>query len=223
MMKLFRVFNLLNRTSQFLRLRSFSQFHGSSILQIKPAFEAPALNVISKRWFDDRPDNTIRSLFDDNPIVEDDDYVGNFRRGSSFSHLSDELFQASTLSSFPKDFHNETVTGSQNSDEEISNFLEENSITLSGNLDISPVLNFSQLNFPDYLSDNLSKMAFTSPTPIQSLAWPVTLSGKDLVGIAQTGSGKTLSYILPAIVHIEAQKTERRSRDPVALVIVPTR
>ena len=43
------------------------------------------------------------------------------------------------------------------------------------------------------------------PTPIQSQGWPMALLGRDLVGLAETGSGKTLAYLLPAVVHINAQ------------------
>jgi superfamily II DNA/RNA helicase len=45
---------------------------------------------------------------------------------------------------------------------------------------------------------------FTKPTAIQSQGWPVALSGRDMIGIAETGSGKTLSFLLPAIVHVFA-------------------
>ena len=49
------------------------------------------------------------------------------------------------------------------------------------------------------------KAGFKGPTPIQSQGWPMALMGRDMVGIAQTGSGKTLSFLLPGVVHINAQ------------------
>lgn len=49
------------------------------------------------------------------------------------------------------------------------------------------------------------KAGFKEPTPIQSQGWPMALLGRDLVGLAETGSGKTLAYLLPAVVHINAQ------------------
>lgn len=51
----------------------------------------------------------------------------------------------------------------------------------------------------------ITKAGFTEPTPIQSQGWPMALKGRDLIGIAETGSGKTLAYLLPAIVHVNAQ------------------
>jgi len=51
----------------------------------------------------------------------------------------------------------------------------------------------------------IAKSGFVEPTPIQSQGWPMALNGRDLIGIAQTGSGKTLSYLLPGLVHVGAQ------------------
>lgn len=57
----------------------------------------------------------------------------------------------------------------------------------------------------DYVMQEIAKAGFTEPTPIQSQGWPMALKGRDLIGIAETGSGKTLAYLLPAIVHVNAQ------------------
>lgn len=54
------------------------------------------------------------------------------------------------------------------------------------------------------------KAGFQEPTAIQSQGWPMALKGKDLIGLAETGSGKTLAYLLPAIVHINAQPYLRK-------------
>jgi ATP-dependent RNA helicase DDX5/DBP2 len=54
--------------------------------------------------------------------------------------------------------------------------------------------------------DEVIRAGFTAPTAIQSQAFPIALNGSDMIGIAQTGSGKTLAFLLPAIVHIAAQK-----------------
>lgn len=51
----------------------------------------------------------------------------------------------------------------------------------------------------------ISRAGFVEPTPIQAQGWPMALKGRDLIGIAETGSGKTLAYLLPAIVHVNAQ------------------
>lgn len=56
-----------------------------------------------------------------------------------------------------------------------------------------------------YVLHEVVKANFTEPTPIQSQGWPMALLGRDCVGLAETGSGKTLAYLLPAVVHINAQ------------------
>lgn len=87
----------------------------------------------------------------------------------------------------------------------------------------NPVCTFVQASFPTYLLNALNDAGFTAPTPIQSAAWPVALSGLDLVGVAQTGSGKTLAFLLPAIVHVNAQSIPVPGQGPLALVLAPTR
>ena len=57
----------------------------------------------------------------------------------------------------------------------------------------------------DYVIQEITKAGFVEPTPIQAQGWPMALRGRDLIGIAETGSGKTLAYLLPAIVHVNAQ------------------
>ena len=69
---------------------------------------------------------------------------------------------------------------------------------------------------------------FKRPMPIQAQGWPIVMSGRDLIGIGETGSGKTLGFILPAIMHIinhpERLESKRSStKDPIALVLAPTR
>jgi ATP-dependent RNA helicase RhlE len=75
---------------------------------------------------------------------------------------------------------------------------------------------FSQLGLVPSVLAVLERLRFTVPTPIQVQAIPVAVEGKDIIGIAQTGTGKTLAFALPMLQHI-ARKKQR------GLVIVPTR
>ncbi|XP_036126073.1 DEAD box protein 53 [Molossus molossus] len=78
-------------------------------------------------------------------------------------------------------------------------------------------------DYPD-LMNYIKKAGFQKPTPIQSQAWPIVLQGIDLIGVAQTGTGKTLSYLLPGFIHITSQPTRRGQRNgPGMLVLTPTR
>lgn len=84
----------------------------------------------------------------------------------------------------------------------------DNGISATGLKVPRPVQQFDESNLPEYLVEKLkSSPKFEAPTPIQSQAWPVALSGRDVIGVAQTGSGKTLAFIIPAIVHVMAQPT----------------
>ncbi len=68
--------------------------------------------------------------------------------------------------------------------------------------------------------EGISAMGFESPTPIQEQAIPAILEGKDIIGSAQTGTGKTAAFLLPVIQNIIASREANKTR---ALVIVPTR
>lgn len=83
-------------------------------------------------------------------------------------------------------------------------------------------MSFSPLGLPAYLLTALEKQKFTKAYPIQEMAIPAILEGKDLLGIAQTGSGKTASYVLPILANLE-KVTKHVARHVSVLVLVPTR
>lgn len=83
-------------------------------------------------------------------------------------------------------------------------------------------MSFSPLGLPAYLLTALEKQKFTKAYPIQEMAIPAILEGKDLLGIAQTGSGKTASYVLPILANLE-KMTTHVARHVEVLVLVPTR
>lgn len=78
------------------------------------------------------------------------------------------------------------------SPDEINKFRQTAEITVKGNNVPNPIQHFQEGNFPPYIMEGIKKQGFTQPTAIQSQGWPIALSGRDLVAIAQTGSGKTL-------------------------------
>lgn len=78
---------------------------------------------------------------------------------------------------------------------------------------------FKELNLSSSLLKALADQEFVNPTPIQEKAFPVVMSGKDVIGIAQTGTGKTLAYLLPIL----RQHTFSNQKDPRILILVPTR
>lgn len=80
-------------------------------------------------------------------------------------------------------------------------------------------MTFQDLNLNTPLLNALGDLGFTTPTPIQEQAFNVVASGKDIMGIAQTGTGKTFAYMLPILRHLPFSKQEQ----PRVLVLVPTR
>ncbi len=80
-------------------------------------------------------------------------------------------------------------------------------------------MTFADLNLNRFLLNALDEMGFTTPTPIQEKAFSVIMSSKDVVGIAQTGTGKTFAYLLPIL----RQLTFSTQKFPRVLIVVPTR
>jgi len=102
--------------------------------------------------------------------------------------------------------------------------MKKNQIRTIGDSVPRPVMEFDESGFPKYMNDQLKKTkGFEKPSTIQSQAWPVALQGRDIIGVAQTGSGKTLSFLLPGIVHVMSQTMIKRGDGPVILVMAPTR
>lgn len=77
---------------------------------------------------------------------------------------------------------------------------------------------FSELGLPAHLLDAVAQLGYERPSPIQAMAIPAALAGRDLVGLSQTGSGKTAAFALPALARIDAQ-----ARHAQVLILCPTR
>ena len=86
-----------------------------------------------------------------------------------------------------------------------------------GDVNSSDVL-FDDLGLPEDLLAAVKELGFSAPTAIQAAAIPILLRGKDVVGVAQTGTGKTAAFALPLLAHIDPDK-----REVQALVLAPTR
>ena len=69
----------------------------------------------------------------------------------------------------------------------------------------------------------IRKLEYTQPTPIQAQAVPTALSGRDIIGIAKTGSGKTAAFIWPLLIHIMDQPELKSGDGPIGLILAPTR
>jgi ATP-dependent RNA helicase DDX5/DBP2 len=127
------------------------------------------------------------------------------------------------LPPFEKNFYVEHPDISKRTDEEVRAYRQRFEMFVAGDNVPKPVITFQESPFPVYILNEVMKAGFQEPTPIQAQGWPMALSGRDMIGVAQTGSGKTLAYLLPAVVHINAQHELRRGDGPIVLILAPTR
>jgi len=129
-----------------------------------------------------------------------------------------------SLIKFEKNFYQEHPAVVAMSPEEADHIRRSKNITIVDGRNIpKPVRTFEEASFPEYVLEEIQRAGFREPSPIQVQGWPIALSGRDMVGIAETGSGKTLAFLLPAIVHINAQPYLSRGDGPIVLVMAPTR
>ena len=82
---------------------------------------------------------------------------------------------------------------------------------------------FSELGLAEPLQRALTEREHTTPTPIQARAIPEVLAGRDVLAIAQTGTGKTAAFALPILHRLAGANGGGRARAPRALVLAPTR
>jgi len=96
-------------------------------------------------------------------------------------------------------------------------------VKVSGALTPHPVSSFGHFGFDEQLLKSVRKAEYTQPTPIQAQAVPAALSGRDIIGIAKTGSGKTAAFIWPLLTHLMDQRELRPGDGPIGLILAPTR
>ncbi|XP_009082370.1 PREDICTED: probable ATP-dependent RNA helicase DDX43, partial [Acanthisitta chloris] len=143
-----------------------------------------------------------------------------------------EAMKWADLPPIEKNFYKESSRTASMSQEEVELWRKENNNITCDDLREgekrcipNPVCKFEDVfeHYPDIMA-NIRKVGFQKPTPIQSQAWPIILQGIDLIGIAQTGTGKTLAYLMPGFIHLSSQPISKDERGgPGMLVLAPTR
>ncbi len=113
--------------------------------------------------------------------------------------------------------HKKTVAMSQ---DKVDKYRERKNIAVT-EPSFVPITSFRRSTMPKAMMQVCKE--FKKPSPIQAQSWPVLLSGRDLVGIAKTGSGKTLSFSLPGLVQVASRMRTTRLNRPYMLVLAPTR
>ncbi|CAH3195974.1 unnamed protein product, partial [Porites evermanni] len=124
---------------------------------------------------------------------------------------------------FEKNFYIEHEEISKLTAHEVQELRKKLAVKVSGALPVRPSISFAHFGFDEQLMGAIRKLEYTQPTPIQCQAIPVALSGRDIIGIAKTGSGKTAAFLWPALVHIMDQPELEPGDGPIALICAPTR
>ncbi|XP_034690798.1 DEAD-box ATP-dependent RNA helicase 24 isoform X1 [Vitis riparia] len=151
---------------------------------------------------------------DDNPIVLDKKKIEPI---PALDHSSIEY------EPFNKDFYEEKDSISGMTEQDVTEYRKSLSIRVSGFDVPRPIKTFEDSGFSPQLMNAITKQGYEKPTPIQCQAFPIVLSGRDIIGIAKTGSGKTAAFVLPMIVHIMDQPELAKEEGPIGVICAPTR
>ncbi|KAJ3008685.1 hypothetical protein HKX48_008396, partial [Thoreauomyces humboldtii] len=122
-----------------------------------------------------------------------------------------------------KDFYEEHADIARLSEDEAAAIRQQLDMRVQGHNVAKPCISFAHFGFDDKLLAAVIKNGYTEPTGIQRQAVPVALGGRDIIGIAKTGSGKTAAFIWPMLVHIMDQHELQRGDGPIGLILAPTR
>jgi ATP-dependent RNA helicase DDX46/PRP5 len=125
---------------------------------------------------------------------------------------------------FRRNFYSEPVEMIDWTEEDVANLrMELDNIKVRG-IDVpKPVQKWAQCGLGVQVLDVIQKLNYETPTSIQAQAIPAIMSGRDVIGVAKTGSGKTIAFLLPMFRHIKDQRGLDALDGPVGLVLSPTR
>ncbi|KAG1371363.1 hypothetical protein COCNU_16G004570 [Cocos nucifera] len=109
------------------------------------------------------------------------------------------------------------------SEQDVADYQKSLAICPSGFDVPKPIKTFEDCGFSTALMNAIANQGYGKPTPIQCQALPIVLSGRDIIGIAKTGSGKTAAFVLLMIVHIMDQPELQKEEGPIGVICAPTR
>ncbi|KFV95420.1 ATP-dependent RNA helicase DDX42, partial [Eurypyga helias] len=124
---------------------------------------------------------------------------------------------------FEKNFYDEHEEITSLPPQQVVELRHKLNLRVSGAAPPRPGSSFAHFGFDEQLMHQIRKSEYTQPTPIQCQGVPVALSGRDMIGIAKTGSGKTAAFIWPMLIHIMDQKELEPGDGPIAVIVCPTR
>eukprot|EP00761_Pharyngomonas_kirbyi_P015001 gb/GECH01015032.1/.p1 GENE.gb/GECH01015032.1/~~gb/GECH01015032.1/.p1 ORF type:complete len:705 (+),score=243.97 gb/GECH01015032.1/:1-2115(+) len=159
----------------------------------------------------------------DSPEELDDKGRKRKRKNGNIDLLPPKDHSQIAYPEFEKDFYEEHSEIKNLDEQVIQQFRKDKNLYVSGYQPPRPILKWEHGGFDELLMGQIHNSGYDQPTPIQSQAIPTALSGRDVLGIAQTGSGKTAAYLFPLIMHIMDQEELQSGDGPIGLVLAPTR
>lgn len=122
-----------------------------------------------------------------------------------------------------KNFYEEHPDIAALDEAQVQSMRQELGLHVSGHGAAKPCLSFGHFGFDEDLLNAVVKAGYTEPSAIQRQAIPIALEGRDIIGIAKTGSGKTAAFVLPMLIHIMDQVELVKGDGPIGLILAPTR
>lgn len=167
--------------------------------------EKARLKALRKAKKQDKPDHAEETV-EVNEIVNATPASTAIPRGN----LADSYTEDPNLTALPK--------------AEVDQFLAENFITITdpNSASLRPITNFAYLPITDPAQRAPFK-DFKAPTAIQAAAWPFLLAGRDVIGVAETGSGKTMAFAVPCVRAISSLPKSQKNKGARAVIVSPTR
>ncbi|XP_019100888.1 PREDICTED: DEAD-box ATP-dependent RNA helicase 45-like [Camelina sativa] len=124
---------------------------------------------------------------------------------------------------FRKNFYIEVKDISRMTQDVVNAYTRDLELKVHGKGVPRPIKSWYQTGLTSKILDTLKKLNYEKPMPIQAQALPIIMSGRDCIGVAKTGSGKTLGFVLPMLRHIKDQFPVEAGDGPIGLVMAPTR
>ncbi|RDL41968.1 uncharacterized protein BP5553_01947 [Venustampulla echinocandica] len=170
------------------------------------------------------------ALFGDDDVdlntieADPDDILAMASKARKKKDLPTVNFSKMDLEPFRKNFYAEPAELAEMTPEELADLrLELDGIKVAGKDVPKPVQKWSHCGLNVQTLEVIRKLGYEGPTAIQMQAIPAIMSGRDVIGVAKTGSGKTIAFLLPMFRHIRDQPPLESSDGPIGLIMTPTR
>ncbi|PMD48528.1 P-loop containing nucleoside triphosphate hydrolase protein [Hyaloscypha variabilis F] len=193
-------------------------------------FAAPKFSGTFKKSQSKAPQQEPEPLFGDDEVdlktmdADPDDILAMASKARKKKDLPTIDYSKVSLEPFRKNFYTEPAELLDMTEAELADLrLELDGIKVAGKDVPKPVQKWSQCGLNVQSLEVIRKLGYERPTAIQMQAIPAIMSGRDVIGVAKTGSGKTIAFLLPMFRHIRDQRPLEGSDGPIGLIMTPTR